>query len=46
MLIQWCKCERRILTTRQIEDNQPCFLCQAEKAVNDRVEENKQKEEQ
>ena len=28
--IKWCSCNRRILTTRQQEENKPCDLCQQE----------------
>lgn len=31
-MIKWCECKRRILTTRQIEENKPCVLCQKEHA--------------
>ncbi len=30
MYIQWCKCRRRILTTGQIRENEPCEICQKE----------------
>ena len=26
--IKWCSCHRRILTTRQMEKNQSCEICQ------------------
>ena len=31
MYIMFCKCNRRILTTGQIKENQPCEICQKEK---------------
>jgi hypothetical protein len=31
--IRWCKCQRRILTTEQMEKNLPCEICQKEKHV-------------
>ena len=31
--IRWCECKRRILTTKQIERNQKCNLCQQEHAI-------------
>lgn len=30
MTIKWCKCSRRILTSRQQENNLPCDVCQKE----------------
>lgn len=39
--IKWCKCGRRILTTRQITENIPCKICQDEQhaqTFKDRVE--------
>ena len=32
MYIRFCKCNRRILTTEQVEKNLPCELCQKEHA--------------
>ena len=32
MIITWCKCQRHILTTKQIEDKLPCEQCQREHA--------------
>ena len=28
--IKWCECQRFILTTGQMEKNEPCQLCQNE----------------
>ncbi len=38
--IKWCKCNRRILTTKQIEQKQDCPLCQFEhaKTLKERLE--------
>lgn len=30
--IKWCACKRRLLTTRQQNENKPCALCQQEHA--------------
>lgn len=29
--IQWCKCQRRILTTEQMNNGELCELCQKER---------------
>ena len=34
MYIEWCKCQRMILTMGQQEDNRPCEICQKEHADN------------
>ena len=42
--IEWCKCQRMILTTGQQEDNKPCELCQKEKKHADSFVERLEKE--
>jgi len=44
--IKWCSCQRRILTTEQKKEGQPCELCQKEHAdtLKDRLEKEQQKE--
>jgi len=32
--IRWCKCGRRILTTKQMNENKPCEICQKEQGEN------------
>jgi len=34
--IKWCVCKRTILTTEQIKNNLPCYLCQEEKGDKDK----------
>ena len=47
MIITWCKCGRQILTTGQVEKNEPCELCQKEehaRTLKNRVENEIKKE--
>ena len=44
--IRWCSCERRILTTRQMEENKPCEVCQKEHAQDFKDRFNNLKEEE
>jgi hypothetical protein len=48
MNIEWCRCNRRILTSGQQEKNLPCELCQKEHAegFKERVEKAAQNEEE
>ena len=47
MYIEWCHCERNILTTGQQRDKLPCELCQKEehaKSLQNRIENEIKKE--